>query len=136
MPSASDALANTAYFTAASVALELVLGLAIALAVARAGRARSLVYGAILVPWAGVPRRLRELLLEHPDLAVHNLHHNAPATAEMALALLLAAAKSLVFVDRALRYNPDEPGVDLVRAQMLREQRRFAEALVCLAAIW
>lgn len=39
------------------------------------------------------------------------------------------------FVDRALRYNPDEPGVDLVRAHMLREQRRFAEALVCLERV-
>jgi multiple sugar transport system permease protein len=47
-----NALANTLYFAAVSVALELLLGLAIALVLARAGRVRSLVYGAMLVPWA------------------------------------------------------------------------------------
>jgi multiple sugar transport system permease protein len=47
-----NALGNTLYFTVVSVALELVLGLAIALLLARAGRARSLVYGILLLPWA------------------------------------------------------------------------------------
>jgi multiple sugar transport system permease protein len=68
------ALANTAYFTAASVALELVLGLAIALAVARAGRARSLVYGAILVPWA-IPTVVSARMWEwmyNPEIGVLN----------------------------------------------------------------
>lgn len=69
-----NALANTAYFTAASVALELVLGLAIALAVARAGRARSLVYGAILVPWA-IPTVVSARMWEwmyNPEIGVLN----------------------------------------------------------------
>jgi multiple sugar transport system permease protein len=47
-----NALGNTLYFAVVSVALELALGLAIALALAHAGRARALVYGAVLVPWA------------------------------------------------------------------------------------
>jgi multiple sugar transport system permease protein len=47
-----NALRNTLYFTLVSVALELALGVAIAMLVARAGRARGLIYGAILVPWA------------------------------------------------------------------------------------
>lgn len=47
-----NAFANTAYFTAVSVTLELLLGLAFALALARAGRARAAVYAAILLPWA------------------------------------------------------------------------------------
>jgi len=47
-----NALWNTVYFALVSVTLELVLGMAIALLVARAGRVRSLVYGAMLVPWA------------------------------------------------------------------------------------
>lgn len=69
-----NALGNTAYFTAASVALELVLGLVIALAVARAGRARSLVYGAILVPWA-IPTVVSARMWEwmyHPEIGVLN----------------------------------------------------------------
>jgi multiple sugar transport system permease protein len=47
-----NALGNTLYFAVLSVALELALGLGIALLLARAGRARSLAYGILLVPWA------------------------------------------------------------------------------------
>jgi multiple sugar transport system permease protein len=46
-----NALANTAYFTAVSVALELVLGLALALGLRRAFPGRGLVRTALLVPW-------------------------------------------------------------------------------------
>lgn len=58
---------------------------------------------AVIVPFAGIPRATRELLSEHPRLALHNLHHNAAATAETALGLLLAASKRLVPADRDLR---------------------------------
>jgi multiple sugar transport system permease protein len=47
-----NALANTAYFTAVSVALELGLGLAVALLLRRAFRGRALVYAVVLIPWA------------------------------------------------------------------------------------
>jgi len=47
-----NALANTAYFTAVSVALELALGLAVALLLRRAFRGRALVYAVVLIPWA------------------------------------------------------------------------------------
>jgi lactate dehydrogenase-like 2-hydroxyacid dehydrogenase len=36
-------------------------------------------------------------------VALHNVHHNAPMTAEMAMGLLLAAAKRIVPADRRLR---------------------------------
>jgi len=59
---------------------------------------------ALIVPYAGIPAETRGLLLtDFPDLAVHNLHHNAAAAAELAVALLLAAAKTLLPADRALR---------------------------------
>ncbi len=58
---------------------------------------------ALIVPWAGIPDATRALLLEFPDLAVHNLHHNALPVAEQAIALLLAACKFVVPMDRALR---------------------------------
>ena len=58
----------------------------------------------MIVPWAGVPPETRTLVEEtFPHLTVHNLHHNADATAELAFALLLAAAKFIVHDDRALR---------------------------------
>lgn len=74
---------------------------------------------ALVIPYAGLPARTRALLLERPALAVYNLHHNAQAVAEGALALLLAAARRVVPMDRALRerdwrprYGPD-PAVPL-----------------------
>jgi len=63
----------------------------------------------VIIPFAGLARKVRELLLAHPELAVHNLHHNAPATAELAIALLLAAAKRIVPMDRALRQGDWRP---------------------------
>jgi phosphoglycerate dehydrogenase-like enzyme len=56
-----------------------------------------------IIPFAGVPAATLETMRARPTIAVHNLHHNAPATAELAIALLLAAAKSVVPVDRRFR---------------------------------
>jgi phosphoglycerate dehydrogenase-like enzyme len=64
---------------------------------------------AIIVPWAGVPENTRELLRDFPQITLHNLHHNAAATAEMALALLLAAAKFIIPLDQKLRANDWSP---------------------------
>ncbi|MBI5563400.1 MAG: hydroxyacid dehydrogenase [Chloroflexi bacterium] len=64
---------------------------------------------ALIVPWAGVPDNTQALLREFPHIAVHNLHHNAAATAEYAVALLMAAAKFIVPVDRHLRLNDWTP---------------------------
>lgn len=58
---------------------------------------------ALVIPWAGLPDRTRALLREFPGVAAYNLHHNAAPTAEMAMSLLLAAAKRLVPVDQRLR---------------------------------
>jgi phosphoglycerate dehydrogenase-like enzyme len=61
---------------------------------------------ALIIPYAGVPSETRVLLLDrHPDLPVYNLHHNAAAAAELAMALFLAAAKTLLPVDRQFRRN-------------------------------
>jgi phosphoglycerate dehydrogenase-like enzyme len=57
----------------------------------------------VIIPWAGVPTRTRDLLRARPHLRLHNLHHNAAAAAEMAIALFLAAAKTVVPRDRELR---------------------------------
>ena len=58
---------------------------------------------ALIIPWAGLPEVTRDLMRDFPQVAVHNLHHNAIAVAELALALLLAAAKVIIPADRALR---------------------------------
>ena len=59
---------------------------------------------ALIVPYAGIPSQTRDVLLaDHPTLEVYNLHHNAIAAAELAVSLLLAAAKTLIPVDRVFR---------------------------------
>ncbi len=57
----------------------------------------------VIIPWAGVPIKTRDLLLNYPQIAVHNLHHNAQPTAEMAIALMMASAKSIQPLDSKLR---------------------------------
>lgn len=56
-----------------------------------------------IVPWAGVPPQTRDLLREFPNLPLHNLHHNAAPTAEMAVTLLLSAARFVIPYDQTLR---------------------------------
>lgn len=58
---------------------------------------------AVIVPFAGPSDETRRLLTDYPQLTLHNLHHNAIPTAEMALALLLAAARFIPLGDRLLR---------------------------------
>lgn len=58
---------------------------------------------AIIIPFAGLPTATRELMRDYPHIAVHNLHFNAAMTAEMAVALLLAASKRLLPSDASLR---------------------------------
>jgi phosphoglycerate dehydrogenase-like enzyme len=64
---------------------------------------------ALIIPWAGLPPETRELLRDFPGVAVHNLHHNASAAAEMAVALMLAAAKFIVPIDRTFRAHDWTP---------------------------
>lgn len=58
---------------------------------------------AVVVPYAGVSIEMQELLQRYPQIALHNLHYNDIATAEFAVALLLAAAKFIVPLDQRLR---------------------------------
>jgi phosphoglycerate dehydrogenase-like enzyme len=59
----------------------------------------------LVIPYAGVPQSTRAILADFPQLKVYNLHHNAAPTAEMAIAVLMAAAKFLVPIDREFREN-------------------------------
>ena len=58
---------------------------------------------ALIVPFAGVPAETRALLLDFPTVPIYTLHYNVIPTAEMAVALLLAAAKQIVPLDADLR---------------------------------
>jgi phosphoglycerate dehydrogenase-like enzyme len=67
----------------------------------------------LVIPYAGIPESTRLLLADYPHLKVYNLHHNAAPTAEMAVALLLAAAKFLVQIDRDFRAHDWTPRYQL-----------------------
>jgi phosphoglycerate dehydrogenase-like enzyme len=56
-----------------------------------------------VIPFAGLPAATRKLMRDYPHVRVHNLHHNAPPVAELAVGLLLALAKQVVPFDKALR---------------------------------
>ncbi|MCA8910289.1 MAG: hydroxyacid dehydrogenase [Planctomycetes bacterium] len=73
----------------------------------------------LVIPFAGLPKSTAELLADYPDIAVHNLHHNAPATAELALALLLAATKSVVPIDARFRKGDWSDRGQMDRARQL-----------------
>jgi phosphoglycerate dehydrogenase-like enzyme len=57
----------------------------------------------VIVPWAGIPSETLQTLRAIPKLSLHNLPYNIAPTAETALALLLSAAKSVPYFDKALR---------------------------------
>ncbi len=78
---------------------------------------------ALIIPWAGLPDTTRQLLREFPWIAVHNLHHNAVPVAEMAMSLLLAAAKAVVPFDQALRAHDWTPRYRPTPALLLRGRR-------------
>ena len=57
----------------------------------------------LIIPFAGVPEATRERMQERPEVSVYNLHHNAAATAEMALALMMSVGRRIPVLDGALR---------------------------------
>ncbi len=79
---------------------------------------------ALVIPFAGVPLSTRETLTDLPNLRVHNLHHNAEATAEMAITLLLASAKRIVPLDRAFRRHDWRPRYAEFTSSLLLDGKR------------
>jgi phosphoglycerate dehydrogenase-like enzyme len=77
----------------------------------------------LVIPWAGLAQSTRLAMLERPEVAVHNIHHNAAPAAEMAVALMLAAAKSVVPIDRDLRRDDWSPRYEPDRAVLLEGRR-------------
>lgn len=77
----------------------------------------------LIFPFAGAPLSfLQHCASAYPSLTLHNLHHNAPPTAEMGLALLLAAAKLLIPADQQLRGNDWKAGGGPSLAITLQEE--------------
>ena len=60
---------------------------------------------AVIAPFAGAPKETIELLQAYPHISLHSIHFNVIPTAELAIGLMLAAAKFIVPMDRELRHN-------------------------------
>jgi len=60
---------------------------------------------AVIAPFAGAPKEAIELLRDFPHISLHSVHYNVAATAELAIGLMLAAAKFVIPLDRELRAN-------------------------------
>lgn len=78
---------------------------------------------ALVIPFAGLPAVTADLLRDYPQLPVYNLHHNAIPTAEMALALLMAATRSLIPADREFRRHDWTPRYAPYPSQLIYGKR-------------
>lgn len=75
---------------------------------------------AVIIPWAGIPSKTREIMRNYPEISLHNLHHNAFNTAELGFALLLAAAKHIIPLDQSLRRGDWTPRYEPAESILLR----------------
>lgn len=73
----------------------------------------------LVIPFAGVPAQTAKLLAQVPGIAVRTVHHTAGPTAELALGLVLAAARSLIPADQAMRKGDWTPRFVPPRPTML-----------------
>ena len=63
----------------------------------------------VVIPFAGLQPGTRDVMAKHPAIRLHNLHHNAAMTAEMAMALLLACARRIVPLHNGFMHDDWEP---------------------------
>ncbi len=59
----------------------------------------------ILIPFAGVPQRTKELLPSYPHIKVLNIHHNAPVVAETVVGFIFALSKHIIKANTLFRGN-------------------------------
>ncbi|MGH8879365.1 MAG: NAD(P)-dependent oxidoreductase [Stackebrandtia sp.] len=57
----------------------------------------------VVLPFSGIPEETAAVMAEFPGLGLRRMHHNAGPTAELALGLVLSAARGIVPSDRGMR---------------------------------
>lgn len=60
---------------------------------------------AVIIPWAGLPKKTKALMEMNPHIAVHNLHHNAIPVSEIAFAMMFSLVKRLPLIENNFRKN-------------------------------
>jgi phosphoglycerate dehydrogenase-like enzyme len=78
----------------------------------------------VVIPFSGLPQSTAERLADFPELKIFNLHHNAGPVAEMAVALLLASARRISFLDRHLRHHDWTPRYQEDEKSLLLQGRK------------
>ncbi len=73
----------------------------------------------LFIPYAGLPKKTKDLMMNYPDIEVYNLHHNAAPTAEMALSLLLCISRKMNSIDAKFRKGDWSPRYDVVPSLLL-----------------
>lgn len=63
----------------------------------------------LLIPFAGLPAVTQTIMRSYPHIAIHNLHHNSSITAEMAITLLMAAARLIVPAHNTFKHGDWSP---------------------------
>ncbi len=76
----------------------------------------------IQVPWTGSESLDFDLLKNYPNVTVSNSHSNALIIAEHAVALLVAAAKRLIYSDQKMREGDWSSRYDNINSQWLSEK--------------
>jgi phosphoglycerate dehydrogenase-like enzyme len=59
----------------------------------------------LLIPFVGIPRQTRELMLKYPQITVINIHHNARVVAEMVVGFIFALSKHILIADQSFRQH-------------------------------
>ncbi|WP_372370028.1 NAD(P)-dependent oxidoreductase [Candidatus Uabimicrobium sp. HlEnr_7] len=57
----------------------------------------------LIIPFSGIPHETSVILKKFSQIKLHNIHHNATITAEMAIALMMSTAKKIVTIDKQFR---------------------------------
>ncbi|MBT3239914.1 MAG: hypothetical protein HON98_04555 [Chloroflexi bacterium] len=63
----------------------------------------------LIIPWAGLAVEASTIMVDYPEINIHNLHHNAVATGETAMMLMYTAAKQIIPIDQIFRNNDWRP---------------------------
>jgi len=64
----------------------------------------------VIVPFVGIREELRQAILKHPHIKLHNSHYNDNFVAQHAIALLLAASNLIIPSDQDMRKGQWQAG--------------------------
>jgi phosphoglycerate dehydrogenase-like enzyme len=73
----------------------------------------------LLIPFAGLPTITAERMRDFPHIPIHNIHHNAAPTAELAIGLMIACARLMIPAHNTFATGDWSPRFDGLRTALL-----------------